>query len=381
MNVLMLSLDRKAFENGSAVRARLARYGAVFSELHIIVYTKRTDGLEETQIAPNVWLRPTQSRTRLGYIPDAIRIGRAIYAQSRFDVISAQDACETGIPAARLAHRFSLPLLLQDHADVFNPAYIAESFGNRVRASISRHMFPKAALVRTVASGSETRLLSLLPALAGRTYRLPVYTDMGTPRTNTAGLSLRKKYPQFSRILLSACRFVPQKNLILALETLACVRESESGIGLVLVGEGPLRDALEQKSRALGLADAVAFEPWQTDLASFYNEAHVFLMTSSYESYGRTLIEAAACGLPFVSTDVGIARELARDGVGYVSDSPEPEHLASLVQEALQAPILASEQGIRAVESLQSASLDEYLERYLDMMEQCVLAMNAHTRP
>jgi putative flippase GtrA len=50
-------------------------------------------------------------------------------------------------------------------------------------------------------------------------------------------------------------------------------------------------------------------EPWCDDPASYYKTADCFLITSDYEGYGMTIVEALAAGCPVVSTDVGIAKE------------------------------------------------------------------------
>ena len=54
----------------------------------------------------------------------------------------------------------------------------------------------------------------------------------------------------------------------------------------------------------------MVFEGWQENLISYYKTANLFLLSSNYEGYGMTLLEAAAAGCPIISTDVGIAGEL-----------------------------------------------------------------------
>ena len=65
-----------------------------------------------------------------------------------------------------------------------------------------------------------------------------------------------------------------------------------------------------------GLENNVKFEPAvdHDTLFSYYKTADLFLLTSNYEGYGRSVIEAMTAGLPVVMTDVGLAREIVING-------------------------------------------------------------------
>jgi glycosyltransferase involved in cell wall biosynthesis len=80
--------------------------------------------------------------------------------------------------------------------------------------------------------------------------------------------------------------------------------------GLVIVGDGPMKNRLARFAWWKGVSNNVAFEPWQNDLVSYYKTANLFLQTSVFEGFGLALLEAVASGLPSVSSDVGIAPEL-----------------------------------------------------------------------
>lgn len=372
MKVLMLALDRKIFEPGAA-RERLAALGSVFDELHIIVYARRSLGLAPQKIAERVWLYPTNSRLRLFYLRDAIRIGRLLAENRGIDVVSAQDPADTGLAAYCIARRARLPLHLQDHADIFNRDFLAERVANRLRALIARWLLPRAAGIRVVSAASAAHLIAALPRLArAKLFLLPVFVDIAGLRERVPTFSLHERYPQFDFIVLMAARLVPQKNIPLALRSLARAAKEAPGIGLVVVGEGPLKKNLEALARKLGIANRVAFVPWQEDLVPYYKGAGLFLMTSRYESYGRTLLEAAACGLPFVSSAVGAAAALAESGAGVVCADASERCFVERILAAARKPHKDEMVGYAAAEALGGASLAGHLARYREMMERCV---------
>lgn len=74
---------------------------------------------------------------------------------------------------------------------------------------------------------------------------------------------------------------------------------------LLIAGQGPLRAELETRARAMGIADRVEFLGYQPDATKVYEKLDVFAMSSATEQMPMSILEAMACGLPIVSTDVG----------------------------------------------------------------------------
>ena len=104
-------------------------------------------------------------------------------------------------------------------------------------------------------------------------------------------------------------RLEPEKQINLAIKALADLMIKSGNIGLVIVGAGSEERNLVSLVSELKLSNYVKFEGWQENIATYYKTADLFLVTSRYEGYGLTIIEAKACGLPIVSTNVGVARE------------------------------------------------------------------------
>ena len=94
----------------------------------------------------------------------------------------------------------------------------------------------------------------------------------------------------------------------------AIVRKSYPDTRLVLVGDGPLKEDLELRARALGILSAVYFVGQRTNVREWLNLFDVFTLASTRESLPRAAREAMACGLPVIATRVGATREAVRDG-------------------------------------------------------------------
>jgi glycosyltransferase involved in cell wall biosynthesis len=100
--------------------------------------------------------------------------------------------------------------------------------------------------------------------------------------------------------ILNVARLVPQKGHELLLEAY-----KQSGIShkLVIVGEGLLKEKLEDKARALGIADRVLFAGKRKNPYPWMKRADLFVLASEYEGLGIVLTEALACGTPIMAVE------------------------------------------------------------------------------
>jgi glycosyltransferase involved in cell wall biosynthesis len=106
----------------------------------------------------------------------------------------------------------------------------------------------------------------------------------------------------------------------------------------VIVGKAMFRDAdfmdeLHRMAAALGISDRVHFVPWLEDPRVAYAALDVNCNTSRAEPFGRTIIEAAACGVPTVAFNDGGAPEAIEDGVSgrVVPIDDEPAFAAAIL--------------------------------------------------
>ncbi len=91
-------------------------------------------------------------------------------------------------------------------------------------------------------------------------------------------------------------------------------RNGGPGVKLLLVGDGPDRPAAEALARELGVYGDVRFLGKQEPVEEILSIADVFLMPSGSETFGLAALEAMACGVPVVSSDIGGLPELNVDG-------------------------------------------------------------------
>jgi glycosyltransferase involved in cell wall biosynthesis len=130
------------------------------------------------------------------------------------------------------------------------------------------------------------------------------------------------------------------------LEAAARVMEYVPGVRLRLVGDGPLRAALEARASALGIHDRVDFAGAIPDGVRTLADMDVFVLPSHMEGMSNSLLEAHAAGLPVVATDVGGNREVTQDGAtGYIVPPRDPMALADAILRMIKDPARAQALG------------------------------------
>ncbi len=319
LKILMIGSDRKLFEEGSAVAERIKEYGTLVKELHIVVLALSSLGLKEKQLGKNVWIYPTNSWSRFLYPLDAARIGKKIVFEKKFvrgqSVITAQDPFECGWAGLKIKKKWRLPLEVQLHTDPFSPYF--SGFLNSFRKRIAQRVLRHADGVRTVTENLKSKISVQLKIENSRLKILPIYVDKKKIAEGRIAFDLHARYG-WHFILLAVSRLAPEKNLTLAIQTLALVRQRFPDTGLIVVGSGPEEGKLKRLVKKLKLEGAVEFVGWQNELTSFYKTANAFIQTSFFEGYGLSLIEAGLSGLPVITTPVGIATELEHGKDAYI---------------------------------------------------------------
>jgi glycosyltransferase involved in cell wall biosynthesis len=120
-----------------------------------------------------------------------------------------------------------------------------------------------------------------------------------------AGIRARLAIAPDDRVLLFVGRLAREKNIALLLDAFA--RVHRPGLHLVLVGDGPSREWLEERARTLGLGEAVVFvgAVERDTIAAWYRAADLFVFPSLTETQGLVVEEALQLGVPTLAVGAG----------------------------------------------------------------------------
>ena len=184
-------------------------------------------------------------------------------------------------------------------------------------------------------------------------------------------IAVRREWaiPLDAPVIGTVGRLVPKKGLDYALDAFAEVRETVLNAHYVIVGDGPLRDALERRAAKLGILPAVRFLGWREDIAAVLNGLDLFLAPFLFEGMSNSILEAMARRLPLVAADNGPNAELVVHGkTGYLATPAQAQSLVKPLLRLLTDLDLARKMGQAGRERLETDfSMETMVEGYVDM--------------
>ena len=186
---------------------------------------------------------------------------------------------------------------------------------------------------------------------------------------------------QKEKILVSVGRLSTQKNQKVLIDAFAKVAAAYPEHKLVIYGEGPLRQQLQEQIDGYGLTDRILLPGNEKDIMAKLQKAELFVFSSDFEGLPNALIEAMATGLPCVSTDCspGGARELIENYTnGILVPCGDAEKMAEAINYILQNSDQAEQMGREAKNITQRLDIEKIASQWEQLLKQVV--KNEHDR-
>jgi glycosyltransferase involved in cell wall biosynthesis/protein-tyrosine-phosphatase len=164
-------------------------------------------------------------------------------------------------------------------------------------------------------------------------------------------------------------RLSAEKGHAVFLEAARMVRLEVPDATFLIVGDGPLRESLEQQAVAMGLASSVLFTGHISDMAPVYALTDVLAISSFTEGIPNVLLEAFAYGKPAVATSVGGVPEVLEDGVtGRLVPPGDAKPLAEGLVTLLRDNALRDQMGLAAHARIRTRFNFEHRTRALETL-------------
>ncbi len=171
-------------------------------------------------------------------------------------------------------------------------------------------------------------------------------------------------------IILTASRFLPQKDHYTALLAIQELVKRGQDFTYILAGYGSQEEEIRQWIRDLGIQKYVKLLVAPGNLPQIFEEASLYLSTSLREGLSNSLMEALAACLPVVATNVGDNKYLIEEKNGFLVEVGDYMAIADHLQRLLSEQTLRMEMGKFGYEKLKSGfSTRMFLNRYLELME------------
>ncbi|MFA6028987.1 MAG: glycosyltransferase [Elusimicrobiota bacterium] len=179
-----------------------------------------------------------------------------------------------------------------------------------------------------------------------------------------ASLSAEWGVPTDALWVVNAAALVPHKDHDTLLRAAAIVVKERPDARFIVLGEGPLRRALEALSSSLGLGASLRLVGFRRDAVRCLKACDLFVLSSWGEGMGSVLLEAMACGLPVAATSAGGIPEVVRDrATGLLAPPRNPRRLAEAILESFSDGEATARRAEAALASVRDFSIAASSER------------------
>jgi len=328
MKVLMISIDKGLLGQGQLgdVVERHKKYGDYAGQLDIIVFSKK--GFAINKISEKVTAYPTNSVNKFKYFFDAVRIGRNLFATTKYDLVVTQEPFITGLVGVKLKKKFGAKLLVHFHGD----------FGGRQLLFAKIFVLPWANAIRVMSAGQKEKLIKT--GIKEDKVRI-ISTPINLDRCFNKKSEIRG---QNENVVLHIGRDDEVKDYDTLVKVFKIVKEKFPLVTLVQIGA---QKKLEKAKIKNGFTDFIMQgRKDYDDVIDWIVASGILISSSTSESFGKVLVEANACGKPVVSTATTGAKEIIQDGYnGYLVPIGDAQALADKILYLLNNPGIAKQMG------------------------------------
>ena len=240
---------------------------------------------------------------------DVLALGeiRRVLKALRPELVAVHSS-KAGILGRLAAKSLGLPVLLTAHGWNFTPGI--PPFEAACYRQIERLAGPLASKIVTVSEFD--RQLAIKAGIASGERIVTVHNGMPD-----VAPKLRAQPGGPAPRLVMVARFGPQKDHATLLRALVGLQDFPWTLDLI--GNGPLMSQMQALTAALGISERVRFHGQRLDVEQILAQSQAFLLTTNWEGFPRSILEAMRAGLPVVASSVGGIGEAIQDGeTGYL---------------------------------------------------------------
>jgi glycosyltransferase involved in cell wall biosynthesis len=282
----------------------------------------------------------------------------------------------TSLIAAKLAKRYSKPFVLTQHNTFIEYDSIFDNIERLNDLAVGKETLKEADKIITVSNATKDYVLSL-GAKPEKVKVLHNGVDLVRFRP-LAGKreEMRRKLgiSQNSIVVLTVRRLVYKNGIDTLIESANIAVKKNPKIVFLVVGKGPDLNKVQMRIEQLGIENNFRFTGFvkDEDLPFYYNAADFFALPSkSGEGLPLVALEAMACGLPVIATNVGGISEILMEDYGKLVPSNQPELLAKAILEFSNIDFSSRKLELRAVME-EKFSWDKNVETLIGIYEEFI---------
>ena len=282
----------------------------------------------------------------------------------------------TSLLAAKLAKRYAKPFVLTQHNTFIKYDSMFDIVERLNDLAVGKETLKEADRIITVSNATKNYVLSL----GAKPEKIRVlhngvdivhFKPLAGKREETRK---RLGIPQDSTVALTVRRLVYKNGIDTLIESANIAVKKNPKIVFLVVGKGPDQNSVQERAGQLGIENNFRLAGFVSDedLPLYYNAADLFVLPSkSGEGLPLVALEAMACGLPVISTNVGGVREILTRDYGELVPPNQPELMARAILELSGMDLSSRQSDLRAAVE-QKYSWDRNVETLVKIYEELI---------
>lgn len=345
MKIALMTNNYKPFMGGVPISVERLKNGLEALGHQVTVFAPTYEEQEEEE---NVFRYATCMKKFIGGIVLPNPFDRRIEKEFRkhaFDIIHVHHPMLIGRTASYLSKKYGIPLTFTYHTryEQYVECYTGSKLIERLTPLYLRAFMKHCHFIFAPTQGMRDYLVETCKVHPGRIGILPTGIEEANFLVgDDAVAGIREQYQAKDMpLLITVSRMAQEKNVEFLLQSLELFkRRWGKPFRMLMIGDGPDREAYERKAAGLGLAEEICFTgkiPNQ-ELAPYFAAADAFLFASKTETQGIVILEAFAGNTPVVAVEASGVRDLVKSGLNGILTEEKPDQfageLASLLDNA-----------------------------------------------
>lgn len=274
-----------------------------------------------------------------------------------FDVIHAHTIFPSGVAAYLLAEKYEKPFIITSHGFDFyrilpknNPNHRGNSYKKK-EINLIRNSIEKVSALICVSEFFGKHVKQYFPnvnlKIIPNVYDNNLFNKIG-----------RKTHENSSScVILTVGNFISVKNHEMLIRAFRDISSNFPDIKLQIIGKGELKNFYKKICKELGLLEKIEIidQANHAEVAAYMKNADIYVQTSNSETFGMTIVEAMACGLPVIATRTqGPSSYIDNGKNGLLIDKNNVKDLVDKLKNLINNPQLRKEIGSKAAEDAAS---------------------------
>lgn len=298
----------------------------------------------------------------------------------KLDIIHTHHPILLGQAAANKAADLNVPLVFTFHTQYWEYTHYIpfpqEAIQEFLRNAIHNWLkvFMRKCQHIVIPSESIKEILIREYGLEDRYTVIPTGTDL-KPFLQADGQAVRQSQGwQDDKVIISIGRLASEKNWETLFRAVAQVYAQHPTMRLVLIGDGPQKQTLEELAAELGIAERITFTGQLSfeEIPAYLKAADMFSFASVTETQGLVTIEAMAAGLPVVAVDGSGTHDIVDNGKEGLLVENDPNALAFAINEMLCNPQQMQQLSVNALQKAKTFDINRLGKQMIKVYEQAI---------